>query len=189
MRFKFSLGFNWWSVAFVFNFIFQIYRGSREDIIFFGIALILIFLESTKYLDWIPEFKKLRDSKANIFILIGISLYLLFTKRETPLTPWLFSIFFIFMFLDLWRREDGDHIKLSGSQIKSAKSWSLIGIALCFWELIAFVLASISKDDYAYPTISVLISPNLDGLIGRGAFIICWAALGFVILKDWREPR
>lgn len=181
--------FSWWILAFAFNFVFQIYRGSLEDIIFFSIALIIMILESTKLLNWIPEFPTLRDSKANIFILIGISLYLLYTKRETPWTPWLFSIFFIFMFLDLWRREDGVQIKLTNSQIRSAKSWAVIGIALCIWELIAFVLASISKDDFSYPTISVLISPNLDGLLGRGIFIICWVALGFMLLRDWREPR
>ena len=180
---------SWWSAAFGVNFLFQIYRGSPQDIIIFTIAWILIILESTHYLDWIPEFKNLRKLQLNKYLLIGVSLYLLFTKRETTLTIWIFAALFVYLFFDLWRRQDGETTKMSASEIKSARAWSGIGIILCFWELLAFVLASISKDDYSYPTISVLIAPHLDGLIGRGIFIIAWAAVGFLIINDWREPE
>lgn len=179
---------SWWSAVFGFNFLFQLYRGSHQDIFIFTLALILIILESTHYLDGLPEFRKLRNSKINKYLLITISLYLLFTKRGAPLTIWFFGALFIFLFFDLWRRNDGEKRKLKPSEIKSAKSWGAIGIALCFWELIAFTAASIFKDDYSHPTISVLIAPHLDGLIGRSIFILAWAAIGFVLINDWREP-
>ena len=189
MKSKAFDGLSWWSAVSGVNFLFQIYRGSLQDIIIFTIAWILIILESSHYLDWIPEFKKLRKLSLNKYLLIAFSLYLLFTKRETPLTIWIFAALFIYLFLDLWRRDNGEKSKLSPTEIKSARAWGGIGIILCFWELLAFVLASISKDDYSYPTISVLIAPHLDGLIGRGIFIIAWAAVGFLIINDWREPE
>ena len=170
------------------NFFFQLYRGSKQDIAIFTVALILLVLESTNNLNWLPEFKGLRKSRVNLFALIAMSLYLLFTKRGAPLTIWIFILFFIFMFLDLWRRHNGEKRKLTFAQEKSAQIWAMLGIALCFWELITFVLATISKDDYSYPTISVLIAPHLDALIGRAIFIVAWLLFGFLLLKDWREP-
>lgn len=180
---------SWWSVAFAFNLLFQFYRGSLQDIVIFSIALFLIILESTHLLDWIPEFKKLRSSRLNVYLLILVSIYLLFSKRETPLNIWVFSLLFIFMFVELWRRNNGEQAKMSKKEIKSAKGWSLIGITLSLWELTAYVLASISKDDYAYPTISVLISPYVDQLFGRALFLVFWVAFGFLLLHDWREPQ
>lgn len=93
------------------------------------------------------------------------------------------------MFFELWRRNNGERNKMTKREIKSAKGWMLIGIALSLWELTAYVLASISKDDYAYPTISVLISPYVDQLFGRAIFLFFWVAFGFLLLNDWREPE
>ena len=93
------------------------------------------------------------------------------------------------MFFELWRRNNGERKKMTKREIKSAKGWTLIGVALSIWELTAYVLASISNDDYAYPTISVLISPYVDQLFGRAIFLVFWVAFGFLLLHDWREPE
>ena len=180
---------NLWVAAFSVNFFFQLYRGSTQDIAIFTIALVLLILESSNYLNWIPEFKTLRNSRLNFVLLTFVSLYLLFTKRGAFATIWVFIGLFVFLFWDLWRRDNGEKIELNKKQRRSSEVWAILGIALCFWELITFVLASISKDDNSYPTISVLISPHLDGLIGRAIFIICWAALGFILINDWKEPK
>ena len=175
-------------MVFALNYFFQLYRGSKQDIAIFTIAFILMILESTNYLDLIPEFKWMRYAKFNEIILIGFGIYLLLTRRGFPLTIWLFIALFVLMFLDLWRRFDGDGKKMSKANQKSVQAWAGIGVALCTWEFIAFVLASISKDDFSYPTISVLIAPHLDALIGRAIFIVAWILFGFLLLKDWREP-
>lgn len=189
MKYRLTKSPSWWSLAFAINFLFQIYRGSGQDQIIFTIALVLIFLESTNYLDWIPEFKWLRTSKINIWVLTLVSIYIFFSKPDTGLTAFIFTLLFIFFFFDLWRREDGDRAKMSGKEIGSAKIWAGIGIALCIWELLAFVLATIYKDDYSYPTVSVIFEPYLTQPFFRGIFVICWSAIGYVLIKDWREPK
>jgi hypothetical protein len=189
MKIKRLNGLSWWSAAFSVNLLFQFYRGSLQDIIIFSIALLLIILESTHVLDGIPEKKSLRSSKLNYLILISVGIYLLNSERGATLNIWIFTFLFIFMFVDLWRRENGEQRKLKANEIKSAKGLAVIGIALSIWELTAYVLASIYKDDYAFPTISVLISPYVDQLHGRAIFLVFWIAFGFVLLIDWREPE
>lgn len=179
---------SWWALAFTVNFLFQLYRGSAQDTIIFTVALILIVLESTHLLDWIPEFKRLRKSKVNLVALLAVSVYIFFSKPDTTLTLLVFIALFFLMFFDLWRRDDGDGSKMKASEIKSARNWAAIGIALCIWELIAYVLASIYKDDFSFPTISVLLEPYLTEPLFRGVFVIIWAFLGWLLLKDWKEP-
>lgn len=177
-----------WTIAFSVNFLFQLYRGNLQDIIIFALALTLIALESTHYLDWIPEFKSLRFSKVNIGVLALSGIYILFAKLDTNLTLWVFALIFLFMFLALWRREDGERRKLTARELRSAWSWSFIGIGLCIWELIAFVLAEVFRDDYSYPTISVLIEPYINDRPFRAIFIFLWCSGGYLLLKDWGEP-
>lgn len=178
-----------WASAFGINFLFQIYRGNVQDIIIFAVAFLLIILESTHLLDWIPEFKGFRYSNLNRALLFSTGIYIFFADPDTTLTLWVFAALFWFMFLGLWRREDGGHRKLTAKELKSAWIWAIIGIALCSWELAAFVLAEVNHDDFSYPTISVLVEPHINEPAFRAVFVLVWVSLGNLLIKDWQEPK
>ena len=178
-----------WTSAFAVNFLFQLYRGNLQDIIIFGIALLLIIMESLHLLDWIPEFKGFRYSNLNRAILFSSGIYIFLAEPDTTLTLWVFALLFWFMFVGLWRRADGGHRQLTAKELKSAWVWSFILIALCFWELLAFVLAKINHDDYSYPTISVLVEPHINEPAFRAIFVLAWVSIGYLLIKDWQEPR
>ena len=178
-----------WASAFGLNFLFQIYRGNLQDIIIFGIAFLLIILESTHALDWIPEFKEFRFSKLNRALLFCSGIYIFLAEPDTTLTLWVFAVNFWIMFLGLWRRADGGHRQLTARELRSAWIWAFLGIALCTWELIAYVLAKINKDDYSYPTISVLVEPHINEPAFRAIFVLAWVSIGFLLIREWQEPK
>jgi len=174
-----------WIAVFSINFIFQLYRGFDPDLIYFGIALLLVILESIGLLDWVPEFKGLR--KVTIYILPVFSVVTIFLKRESNLGKYLFYALFILMFVALWRRNSGDQKNLNKREINLARSISFILIFICFWEILMFTLARVFSNDWLYPTLSELIVPHLDGFIGRSIFLTLWCALGIFIIRDWDE--
>lgn len=174
-----------WIAVFSVNFIFQLYRGFDPDLIYFGIALILVILESVGLLDWLPEFKRVR--KVAIYFLPSIGFFIIFIKRDNDLGRALFYLLFVVMFIALWRRMSGDESHLIKREINLAKSISFILIAICFWEILMFTLASFFSNDYLYPTLSELIVPHLDGLVGRSIFVTLWCGLGIFIIRDWDE--
>ncbi len=107
-----------WIAVFSVNFIFQLYRGFNPDLIYFGIALLLVILESVGLLDWVPEFKGLR--KVAIYTLPVFSVVTIFLKRESNLGKYLFYALFILMFVALWRRNSGDQKNLNNREINLA---------------------------------------------------------------------
>lgn len=71
---------------------------------------------------------------------------------------------------------------------KSAWIWAILGIALCVWEALAFVLSvTLPGGINAYPTVSVLLDPVLQTLIGRGTFVALWGAAGVGLVMIWRR--
>ena len=189
MKWKSLQAVSGWALVFGVNFLFQLYRGNPWDQVIFTLVLIFITLESLHLFDWIPEFRKLRSARLTQVILILISLYLIFAKPASAITGILMPLFLIFMFFALWRKRDGEKVHLKPEEIKSAKVWAIIGVAICLWELIAYVLGSISDDTYSSPTISDLLLPEMGGIFGRAVFTIGWAFIGFLLLRDWREPK
>lgn len=107
-----------WIAVFLINFIFQLYRGFDPDLIYFGIALLLIILESVGFLDWVPEFRGIR--KISIYLLPVFSVATIFLKRESTAGKYLFYSLFLLMFISLWRRKSGDQKNLNNREINLA---------------------------------------------------------------------
>jgi hypothetical protein len=59
---------------------------------------------------------------------------------------------------------------------------------LCLWEALAFVLSvTMPGGSDAHPTISVLLDPALETLVGRIVFVGLWLAAGAALLLIWRR--
>ena len=71
---------------------------------------------------------------------------------------------------------------------RSALSWSILGVALCVWEALAFIFSvTMPNGAVNYPTISVLLDPVLENVWGRIFFVGLWLAGGLGLLRFWRK--
>ena len=174
-----------WIAVFFINYAFQLYRGDPKDKIIFGVVLAMIIAETVDLLNWIPEFKRVR--KITAFVIPVFAFYLLFTKRQSTSGYISFLLFSMLMFFAIWRKSNGDTRSLSHKEIRNARILGVLIGFLCFWEISMFSLERIFHSDYLYPTISVLLVPHLDSLLGRGVFLVIWVMLGFFLLNDWDE--
>ena len=69
---------------------------------------------------------------------------------------------------------------------RSMAWWSVLAIAFCLWEAIAFILSTtVSEADF--PTVSVLLDPFLEWGVGRAAFTVLWLIGGLWLLRVWRR--
>lgn len=67
---------------------------------------------------------------------------------------------------------------------RAAILWSSLGILICLWELLDFLLGMPSPAaDYAHPTISDLLDPFVDLPVGRLIFVLCWVFGGIALLR------
>lgn len=79
-------------------------------------------------------------------------------------------------------RPDG---KLAGWQV-----WAAIGVAACLWELTSFIAQQVwPADADSHPAVSDLVAPLLAGGVGRGVFLMLWAAAGWWLLQLWSGPK
>lgn len=71
---------------------------------------------------------------------------------------------------------------------RSVWFWSLATLALGLWETTAFVLSvSVPNGIEYFPTISVLLDPFVESMIGRLIFVGLWLAIGYGLLRFWRK--
>lgn len=174
-----------WIAVFLINFIFQFYRGFDPDLIYFGIAFVLILFENFGLLNWIPELRKVR--KKSVYLLPIFTIAFIFIKRESDIGFFLFYLLFVVMFFALWRKNDGGQSSLNRKEIVLARTISTLLVFICIWEILMFTLAKIRDDLWLYPTLSELVVPFLDGLFGRSIFVLCWCAIGIFIIRNWQE--
>lgn len=71
---------------------------------------------------------------------------------------------------------------------RSAWTWGALGVGLCLWEAIAFVLSvTLPEGVEAYPTVSVLLDPVLQNILGQGLFVALWLLAGVGLITIWRR--
>jgi hypothetical protein len=62
--------------------------------------------------------------------------------------------------------------------------WAAVGVAICLWELTAFLQQSdAATANPDHPTLSAILEPLFVHDPGRGVMIICWLAAGVVLAR------
>lgn len=70
---------------------------------------------------------------------------------------------------------------------KSALAWATLAVGLCVWEATAFILSVTMPLGTDYPTVSVLLDPILENIVGRIFFVLLWLAGGLGLLRFWHR--
>ncbi|HET6632901.1 MAG TPA: hypothetical protein VFG73_09375 [Rhodanobacteraceae bacterium] len=71
----------------------------------------------------------------------------------------------------------------------TASVWLGVGIAICVWELTAFLIDQVSHRYFRFPTMSNLLNPLMDNTAFRAFFAVVWVFVGVAMIKFRRTRR
>jgi hypothetical protein len=73
---------------------------------------------------------------------------------------------------------------MPGAVRRAAILWSAVGVATCLWEVASFLLGLPSAAaEAAHPSISLLLDPAVDTVVGRIVFVALWLLSGIALLR------
>jgi hypothetical protein len=174
-----------WTAIFLITFLFQLYRRELVDSIIFGAATLIMLLQPVLKLTT-HSFPLLRLRKRYLW---GATMSLALLAGAIPRHHGLLAALFIalagVLFLSLWGVSE-HQVKFERVQIRSSIVWAAIALIISLWELTALVLARLSGNDLKYPTISVVVIPNIDTFATRLEFAAGWIFIGFIVVRHWR---
>ena len=173
-----------WTLIFAFTFAIQVYRWAVADMIIFGTLTVILAIESSgRTEDW--KFNGVQVNEITAFLVIaatGIFIYI--SERQDPALAVIFILLAFIILLSVWRKKSSAE-KLSKREFSHAIYWSVVAGVLGTWEFMALILSRIVHNDRAFPTISELILPKLDGNLPRLIFLIAWLGVGFYFIEKW----
>lgn len=175
----------WTVVAFIACAV-QIYRAAYVDALFFGIAMVLLHLESSGLLNtW--KYNGLAINRYGAILFVSTSFLVLYlTKRQDNWLAIYFLVIAPLVLLTLWRN-DSSPSELTSLEFSSAVFWSLLLVILALWELVALILAILVNNVATFPTLSELAAPVLDSPLPRKEFIALWLLSGYYIFRKWQR--
>jgi hypothetical protein len=183
------LGFNAWIWVYCIVLLLQLVRGSWGDSLIFAFDAALIAANEMRLLRFLMH-ERPRLKKRVIAIGMGILVLLLsFIPPHTTASAAVFLAILPVVLWMVWYQDRGAKPKATRSMFWAYVLWLCFSISVCLWEYAANVLTIVTKDLYAFPTISVLIAPWIDGSAwGRFFFSSLWLLLGLGFLRIWRKP-
>ena len=174
---------NPWFWFFVTTCAFQIFRGSFGDTIIFGLAAIVIAIAAS---DLLPR-DFLDRKQVRLFVslpvAIGLALALSLLPRHSAIHATIFIAVLPIVLALVWHRDPDEKLKPNTKQRRARTIWAGLCVGTCLWELGANSLVQLNHTLYEFPTISILLDPALDTLIGQGIFVIVWLAVGWGFLR------
>jgi hypothetical protein len=174
---------NPWVWFFVTTCAFQIFRGSFGDTIIFGLAATLIAVAAS---DALPrDFLDRNQVRlvASLPVALGLALTLSLLPRHSAIHATIFIAVLPIVLALVWHRDPAEKLKPNAEQRKARTIWAGLCVGMCLWELGANILGQLNNTLYAFPTISILLDPALDTLLGQGVFVVVWLAVGWGFLR------
>lgn len=186
---RWTLGSALWIVVMLIMASFQTWRGAYVDgVLVYGIALLVtvdrLTGERTPKVTWLRHTRR----GAVWFTAAAVAIILTLAPRHGLVVFIVMAAAGIVMLFLAWGEPSTPATLAQPALRRSAWAWALLGIALCLWEAIAFVLSVTTPGGVnAYPTVSVLLDSVLQTLIGRGIFVALWVAAGVGLIMIWRR--
>ena len=87
----------------------------------------------------------------------------------------------------MWTRDSPDIGSPAPSITFASKIWGALFLFTCIWELGSYILSYRVQNDFAYPTISILVGPLLKTSAGKAIFLLIWIGIGMQLLRLWRR--
>ncbi|MFM6971333.1 MAG: hypothetical protein ACKOWH_01935 [Rhodoluna sp.] len=172
-----------WVPLFSFVAAFQAMRGAYFDAIYFSFIVFVLILNWKGWFPFeLPKRPELSLTRLLIFCL-GASGALLFVPRHSSLEVGLMIALLLIAISSVWYRDAGPLPSRSAALTRSKWLWIALAVAISLWELFAYILSDVAQDDFAYPTISVLMDPFMDSPLGRAFFLVLWLSIGIGLIR------
>ncbi len=177
-----------WVVAFALTAGLQIFRGSLGDTVIFTLGTAIIVAAG-----FVPESWDLRTTRkisnlqlSLVFVFVGI-LLVLFPKHSLE-TKVLLLLVLPAAILLAWGTHRGPK-KPPTQRVKRARLlWVSWAVLTCIWEFSANILGQLHNTHTGFPTISILIVPLLDSILGQAGFVAVWVLVGLSLIRIGRRP-
>lgn len=178
-----------WLAAMVIMASFQTWRGAYEDgIIFFGIVVLLAVDRALgERIGGRTQRLHIRRRVVWLAVIIA-AVILVIAPRHEALVFGAMAGIGVLMIVLAWAPMATPPTESSKAIRRSGWLWASIGVVLCVWEATAFVLSvTMPGGSDAHPTISVLLDPALETLVGRIVFVGLWLSAGAGLVLIWRR--
>ena len=184
-----KLGFkNLWFWLFLVTTLFQVFRGSIVDTIIFGLGTVMVFMSAANMLNHIrltkPHVNKYAIYTSVFVIVVALSI----VPRHSEL-----HAIFVLAVLPLalrfaWYSDRGPKDRADARIKRARMTWAAASVGILLWEFAANIFGQFDHSLHSFPTISVLVDPLLDNLVGQAIFVILWLTVGIGFLKLWKKP-
>ena len=183
------LGFkNLWFWLFLTTTLFQIFRGSIVDTIIFGLGTLMVFLSAANLLNHIHLAKPHAHKYAIYTTVFVIVVALSVVPRHGELHTIVVLAVLPLALRYAWYSDRGPKDKADIRIKRASQIWAAASVGILLWEFAANILGQLDKSLYSFPTISVLVDPLLDNLVGQAIFVALWLAAGIGFLRLWKKP-
>lgn len=168
---------------------FQAWRGTFVDAtLFYALAAMLLIDRLSRGRLFIFKKHIVAPKWLTLTVTSSFALVLIIAPRHSIADLIAFVLIGITVLLLAWEpapdREKPPHHAL----VRSAVIWSVLAVALCLWESLAFILSVTTPNGVEnFPTISVLLDPFVESLVGRIIFVGLWVAAGLGLLRVWSK--
>ena len=182
---KFSL----WILVFAITSALQVFRGDRlDEIVFISGTGILILAALSNYN--VPAGKRFHryTQISRYFALVLVVLLTLLPRHSV----WALAVLIAILPLMLTAAWVGTYSASAPRSKRIQRTriiWVVWAVIFCLWEFLANILGQLANNLQLFPTISFLLNPLLDHLIGRIVFVAVWLWAGYTLLFRLREPR
>ena len=184
-----KLGFkNLWFWLFLVTTLFQVFRGSIVDTIIFGLGTVMVFMSAANMLNHIrltkPHVNKYAIYTSVFVIVVALSI----VPRHSELHAIVVLAVLPLALRFAWYSDRGPKDRADARIKRARMTWAAASVGILLWEFAANIFGQFDKSLYSFPTISVLVDPLLDNLVGQAIFVILWLTVGIGFLKLWKKP-
>ena len=176
-----------WVAAFALCSALQVFRGDVVDETIFASSTVLILLSTTLLRRFsIPaaRFNRLRYLEwAGLVLLLSLGLI----PRHSQLSAFVLLAALAAVVPIAWGATALSPQKLTIRERNARLLWSSWAVVVCLWEFAANILGQLNQTHTRFPTISLLLDPVLNSVIGKAIFVMAWLMVGFGLLKASRD--
>lgn len=176
---------NPWVWVFLVTTSLQIFRGSPIDTLIFGSCTLVVWLDAAGFFKKSLQERPKVGNASIVLVMATLGLALSFFPRHTYLQgAIMIGILPVALFL-VWHRDRGPKEKPDKIMARTKMVWTILCLLVCVWEFAANIQGQMESNLYSHPTISILIDPQLDTMVGQSIFVVLWLFLGVGLLRIW----
>ena len=163
------------------------FRGSPIDTLIFGASTLVVWLDAAGFLRKSLQERPKVSNALIALVMLMFGLVLSFFPRHTYLHSGIMFLILPAVLYLSWYRDRGPKEEPDPKMVRTRWVWMMLCLLLCIWEFAANIQGQFENSLSAHPTISVLVDPFLDSVVGQTVFVVLWLFLGLGFLRIWRR--